>query len=70
MNVEKLQASLIRAFWTVVLPLIGLAVERLYEWWSTSGNPESIGVESSVIALAIGAILYAAKKYKWPETKW
>lgn len=69
MDWQRFEAALIRAFWSVVFPAIGVGVDRLYNW-ATEENLESIGVENFALATAIGAVLYFLKKYLWPETKW
>lgn len=70
LDTEKLQAALIRMFWTGVFPVIGTLVERGIEWWSTSGNPESIGVSDGVVIVGISMALYGLKKYFYSDTKW
>jgi hypothetical protein len=65
MNWNKLSAALIRAFWTVVFPLIG----GLVSWAATGDNLQQVGVENAGIALVVGAFLYGLKKYLWPDTK-
>ena len=65
MNTSKLTAAVIRAFWTVVFPLIG----ALVSWLATGDNLQQIGVENATIALLVGGVLYGLKKYFWPNTK-
>jgi len=65
MNWKLLQAALIRAFWTIVFPLIGAGVA----WLANPGNLESVGVENATIALIGGGVLYGIKKAIWPDTK-
>lgn len=65
MNWKLLQAALIRAFWTIIFPLIG----GLVNWLITGDNLQQIGVENAGITLVIGAFLYGLKKYLWPNTK-
>ena len=65
MNTSKLTAAVIRAFWTVVFPLIG----ALVSWLATGDNLQQIGVENATIALLVGGVLYGLKKYFWPTTK-
>ena len=65
MDTDRLVAAIIRAFWTVVFPLIGGLVAYLLE----PGVLEEVGVTNAGLALAIGAVLYGVKKYVWPDTK-
>ena len=65
MNTSKLSAAIIRAFWTVVFPLIG----ALVSWLATGDNLQQVGVENATIALLVGGILYGLKKYFWPTTQ-
>lgn len=65
MNTTKLVAALIRAFWTVVFPLIG----TLVNWLTTGDNLHEIGVDNAGVILVVGGILYGAKKYFWTNTK-
>lgn len=65
MNWSKLSAAIIRAFWTVVFPLIG----GLVNWLATGDNLQQIGVENAGVILVVGAFLYGLKKYLWPNTK-
>ena len=65
MDSERLVAAIIRAFWTVVFPLIGAGVTYLLE----PGALEKIGVTNGALALGIGAVLYGVKKYLWPDTR-
>jgi len=65
MDTDRLVAAIIRGFWTVVFPLIGSLVVYLME----PGVLESVGVTNASIALIIGAVLYAVKKFVWPDTK-
>lgn len=60
----RVRAALIRAFWTVVFPLIGGLVAYLLE----PGVLEEVGVTNAGIALAIGAVLYGLKKLVWPDS--
>lgn len=60
----RVRAALIRAFWTVVFPLIGGLVAYLLE----PGVLEEVGVTNAGVALAIGAVLYGLKKLIWPDT--
>jgi hypothetical protein len=69
MDWQRFEAALIRAFWSVVFPAIGVGVDRLYNW-ATEENLQSIGVENFAIATAISAVLYGMKRYFWPGTKW
>jgi len=64
MDWTRVQAALIRAFWTVVFPLIGGLVTHLIE----PGVLEEIGVTNASIALIVGAVLYGLKKLIWPDT--
>lgn len=65
MDKDRIVAALIRAFWTVVFPLLGSLVVYLME----PGVLEEVGVTNASIALVIGAILYGVKKLIWPDTK-
>ncbi len=65
MDWARIQAALIRGFWTIVFPLIGSLVVYLME----PGVLESVGVTNATIALVIGAVLYAVKKAVFPDTK-
>jgi len=65
MNTSKLSAALIRAFWTVVFPLIG----ALVNWLATGDNLQQIGVDNAALILVIGGILYGVKKYFFANTK-
>jgi hypothetical protein len=60
----RVRAALIRAFWTVVFPLIGGLVAYLLE----PGVLEEVGVTNAGVALAIGAVLYGLKKLIWPDS--
>lgn len=65
MDTAKLEAALIRAFYTFVFPLIG----ALLDWLLMDGNLESIGVTDGLIIIGISAALYGIKKYFFPNTK-
>ena len=65
MDTERLTAAIIRAFWTVVFPLIGGLVTYLLE----PGALESVGVTNGALVLAIGAVLYGVKKWLFPDTR-
>jgi hypothetical protein len=60
----RVRAAIIRAFWTVVFPLIGGLVAYLIE----PGVLEEVGVTNASIALIVGAVLYGLKKLIWPDT--
>lgn len=60
----RVRAALIRAFWTVVFPLIGSLVVYLME----PGVLEEVGVTNGGLALGIGAALYGLKKLFWPDS--
>ena len=64
MDKGRIKAAIIRAFWTVVFPLIGVLVTYLIE----PGKLEEVGVTSAGLALGIGAVLYGLKKLLWPDT--
>jgi hypothetical protein len=64
MDWTRLRAAVIRAFYTVILPLVGALVTYLLG----DNVLESIGVTNEVLALIIGGILYGLKKYVWPDT--
>jgi len=59
-----LRAALIRAAWTFIFPAIGLGITWLLE----PGRLAEFGVTDGTLALAIGAVLYGAKKALWPDT--
>jgi hypothetical protein len=65
MDWSKLSAAVIRAFWTVVFPLIG----ALVNWLITGDNLQSIGVENAGVILVVGGLLYGVKKYFFANTK-
>ena len=65
MDWSKLSAAAIRAFYTVVFPLIG----ALVNWLITGDNLQSIGVENAGVILVVGGILYGLKKYLWADTR-
>lgn len=64
MDWNRIVAAIIRAFWTIIMPLLGALVTYLLG----DGVLESIGVSNEVLALVIGAFLYGLKKYIWPDT--
>ncbi len=64
MNWERLQAALIRGFWSTVFPLIG----ALVLWLANSQNLQDIGVEDTFVASIIAGVLYGLKKVIWPDT--
>lgn len=65
MDWSKLSAAVIRAFWTVVFPLIG----ALVNWLITGDNLQSVGIENAGVILVVGGLLYAVKKYFFANTK-
>ena len=65
MDWTKLSAAAIRAFWTVVFPLIG----ALINWLATGDNLQQVGVENAAIILVVGGLLYGVKKYFWVNTR-
>lgn len=65
MDWSKLSAAVIRAFWTVVFPLIG----ALVNWLITGDNLQSVGVENAGVILVVGGLLYGLKKYLWADTR-
>lgn len=65
MDWSKLSAAVIRAFYTVVFPLIG----ALVNWLITGDNLQSIGVENAGVILVVGGLLYGVKKYFFANTK-
>ncbi|MFA5387839.1 MAG: hypothetical protein WC322_05675 [Candidatus Paceibacterota bacterium] len=65
MDWTKLQAALIRAFWSIVFPLIGAGVV----WLQDADNLNEIGVTNGGATVVIGAVLYGLKKYLFPDTK-
>lgn len=65
MDTERLTAAIIRAFWTVVFPLIGGLVAYLLE----PGALEGVGVTNGALVLAISAVLYGVKKWLFPDTR-
>jgi len=64
MDWTRLRAALIRGFWTIVFPLIGSLVTYLLK----PGVLQEVGVTNAAIALVIGGLLYALKKFIWPDT--
>jgi len=64
MNWARLQASLIRAFWTFIFPMIGVLVL----WLTDVTNLQAVGVEDALVASLIAAVLYGLKKMIWPDT--
>ena len=64
MDTDKLQAAVIRAFYTFIFPLIGAGID----WLLKSGNLESIGVEDGIFIVSVSAVLYGLKKYFFPNT--
>lgn len=65
MDWSKLSAAVIRAFWTVVFPLIG----ALVNWLITGDNLQSVGIENAGVILVVGGLLYGLKKYLWADTR-
>ena len=65
MDWDRFVAALIRAFWSVVFPLIGAGVA----WLANPGNLEEVGVTNGTVAIVVGGILYGLKKAIWPDTK-
>ena len=65
MDWQRLQAAIIRLFWSVVLPLIGAGVTALLR----PGALEEIGVTNGALVIGIGAVLYGVKKLAFPDTK-
>lgn len=65
MDWSKLSAAVIRAFWTVVFPLIG----ALVNWLITGDNLQSVGIENAGVILVVGGLLYGVKKYFFANTK-
>jgi uncharacterized membrane protein YhhN len=64
MDWSRFQAALIRAFWTVVFPLIG----ALVNWLATGENLKEIGVTNAAVILVVSGALYGLKKFIWPDT--
>ncbi len=64
MDTDRILAAVIRAFWTVVFPMIGGLVAYLLE----PGVLEGVGVTNAGVALAVGALLYGLKRYLWPDS--
>lgn len=64
MDWSRLQAAIIRAFWSFVFPMIG----ALVAWLQSGQNLESIGVTNVLLASVVSAILYGVKKAIWPDT--
>jgi len=63
MDWSRLQAALIRFFWATVFPAIG--------WFAVGANLESVGIPQAVavvIAALVSGVLYAVKKYVFPDT--
>lgn len=65
MDTERLSAAIIRAFWTVVMPIIG----ALVNWLLTGTNLQEVGIESAPLILAVSAVLYGVKKWLFPDTR-
>lgn len=64
MDSKRILASIIRAFWAIVFPLIGSLVVYLLE----PGVLEEVGVTNASLALVIGGVLYGLKKLLWPDS--
>jgi len=64
MNWDRIKASLIRAFWSFVFPMIGVLVT----WLANDQNLQEIGVEDALLASFVSAVLYGLKKQFWPDT--
>jgi len=64
MDTDKLQAAVIRAFYTFIFPLIGAGLD----WLLHDGNLESIGVNDGLLIVVFSAVLYGVKKYLFPNT--
>jgi len=62
---QRAKMAAIRAVWSAVLPGIGFAVTYLAD----IDRLREFGLAIPV-AIGIGAGLYAAKKYIWPDTEW
>lgn len=62
---QRARMAAIRAVWAFLLPGIGFAVEYLAD----IDRLREIGL-AVPLALGIGAALYAAKRYWWPDTTW
>lgn len=65
MDLSRLEAAAIRAFWAFVFPALGGVVAYLLE----PGVLQAIGVENAVLAYVVGALLYGLKKFLWPDTR-
>ena len=55
----------IRAFWVAVFGGLGYAVDYLVD----IDRLRDIGL-AVPLAIIVGAALYGAKRYWWPDTKW
>lgn len=60
----RFRAALIRGGWTAVLMLAGAAITYLLG----DGALESIGITNEQLIVIITALLYAAKKYAFPDS--
>ena len=64
MDWSRVQAAIIRAFWTFVFPMLG----SLVVWLTNEQNLEAVGVDDAALASIIAAALYGLKKLLWPDT--
>ncbi len=60
----RFRAALIRGGWTAVVMVAGAAITYLLG----DGALEDIGITNEQLTVIIGAILYAAKKYLFPDS--
>ena len=67
---DNLKSALIRGFWTwlfafvaqpVMLGIVAAIQDGTWDW--------TVNWEQVAIA-ALAAVIYAAKKYQWPDTTW
>ena len=62
---ERAKAAVIRGIWSALLPGVGFAVTYLAD----IDRLREFGI-AIPIAIGIGAVLYSAKKYWFPDTEW
>jgi len=63
---ERAEMAAVRGSWTFFFTALGYVVTYLAEMT----NALSLGGLQIPLALAIGGLAYAAKKFWWPDTKW
>jgi len=60
----RFRAALIRGGWTALVMVAGAAITYLLG----DGALESIGITNEQLIVIIGALIYAVKKYLFPDT--